>query len=90
MVSIITEYKSPAEFAKEYNGKFGKRLGGVNRTQITKLINKEIAEPGTTGIDVIIVGASRFVRHSPKKDTIEDPQQQAEELIKLIITRIGE
>ena len=87
MVTIISEYKSPSEFAKDYKGKFGTREK-VSRHQITKLINKEISKPGTTGIDVIIVGTDRFVKHSTKKPNTS-PQQQADELIRSIITKVG-
>jgi hypothetical protein len=53
MVTTITDYKTPAEFAKEYIKRNGSK--GVSKAYILELIHEELATPGTCGIDVIVI-----------------------------------
>ena len=55
-------FKSVTDFAKIYKGTKGKRKG-VSTVYLSALINKEIATPGTTGLDVQVCGKVRLVRY---------------------------
>ncbi len=62
MYTTLSNYKSVREFAKTYKRANGKI--GVSRTHIFNLINEERANVGTTGIDVLFVDGSYFVKAS--------------------------
>ena len=62
MFSIVSGYKSPQHFAKEYTTPKGRK--GVTRAYINQLIMKEKAQPGSTGLDVIEIDGNYYVKSS--------------------------
>jgi hypothetical protein len=64
MITEIKDYIPVSEFAKTFVRKNG--LIGVSRNAIHLLIQKEIDYPGTTGLDVVIIGKHYYVRQSNK------------------------
>lgn len=85
MVKTITDYKTPAEFAKEYIRRNGSK--GVSKAYIIELIHEELANPGSCGIDVLVIPAVPknfyLVRSSPPGE-----QQDTKGLIKAIIDKV--
>jgi len=62
MFKKLNNYKTVGVFAKEFIGRRGKK--GVTASHIHGLINKEKAEPGSTGLDVLYYDDVYLVRYT--------------------------
>ena len=61
MVSDITGYHDLSDFAKRYVGRGNRK--GVSRVTIHYKVKQEIAHPGSTDIDVVLIGGHTFAKH---------------------------
>jgi hypothetical protein len=87
---IKTDYKNTGEFAKEYIKRDGSV--GTGRAYIHELIHDEIKQPGSTGIDVMIVGSKApfiyLVRYSEPVVNVKPIEEQTADILQSIMSKI--